>query len=343
PFVSVVDAGAERSLSRSVSRDPTIRAGECVLPRAAAFSASRGALLVACLGSDAVVELDARGIRMSRLELRRWQVPKGPTGIVVDAQKNRAVVWSQFDASISTLALDDAGALASISVPARKEHAMIADVAHGRLLFHAIGDKRLSKDGRACASCHPDGRDDALTWQTPDGARQTIMLAGRVDGTAPFSWSGKNATVEKHLESTLARLGGTGLGENDAADKRALLAYVRTLTPPPSGPAPLADRVLVARGEKLFDDAAQGCATCHAGGGTDHHAHEVDLQVVGARVGEAFDTPSLRFVGGTAPYFHDGRFATLDELLSSPDHAMGSSLHLSRDERVALSAYLETL
>jgi hypothetical protein len=29
--------------------------------------------------------------------------------------------------------------------------------------------------------------------------------------------------------------------------------------------------------------------------------------------------------------------------LSSPDHAMGSSLHLSRDDRVALSAYLETL
>ena len=32
--------------------------------------------------------------------------------------------------------------------------------------------ERLSGDGRACASCHPDGRDDGLVWSTPNGPRQ---------------------------------------------------------------------------------------------------------------------------------------------------------------------------
>jgi cytochrome c peroxidase len=55
------------------------------------------------------------------------------------------------------------------------------------------------------------------------------------------------------------------------------------------------------------------------------------------------DTPSLRFVAGTAPYFHDGRYKTLEELLAAPDHAMGESTRLSRQDRAALAAYLETL
>ena len=44
-------------------------------------------------------------------------------------------------------------------------------IARGRALFRVTDDGRLSRDGRACASCHPDGRDDALTWSTPDGPR----------------------------------------------------------------------------------------------------------------------------------------------------------------------------
>ena len=58
---------------------------------------------------------------------------------------------------------------------------------------------------------------------------------------------------------------------------------------------------------------------------------------------EGFDTPSLRYVAGTAPYFHDGRYKTLDDVLTAPDHAMGQSTRMSRQDRAALVAYLETL
>jgi cytochrome c peroxidase len=56
-----------------------------------------------------------------------------------------------------------------------------------------------------------------------------------------------------------------------------------------------------------------------------------------------FDTPSLRFVGGSAPYFHDGRYADLDTLLSKSDGKMGRTKHLSPTELADLKAYLETL
>jgi DNA-binding beta-propeller fold protein YncE len=344
PFVGVVDEAAERSLARSMHGDPTLRAAECVLPRAAAFAARQRSLLVACLGSDTVIQLDARGVRMSNVERRRWQVPRGPTGIAVDAAHDRAVVWSQFDGALSTIALDASAAQSKIPVPVSAARALSPELARGRVLFHAVGDARLSKDGRACASCHPDGRDDALTWFTPDGPLQTIMLAGRLDGTAPFSWTGHNATLEKHLDSTMSRLGGRGLSSpQDAADKSALLAYVRAMPAPPAPRLAASERALVARGERLFTDEAQGCATCHFGGGTDHHAHGVDREDVSRGGDKPFDTPSLRFVGGTAPYFHDGRFDTLEALLASPDHAMGATLHLGHSDRVALARYMGSL
>src|SRR6185295_4434308 len=78
----------------------------------------------------------------------------------------------------------------------------------GRQIFHTTGDARISRDGRACASCHPDGRDDAITWATPEGPRRSIMLAGRLEGTEPFSWNGVTKDVREHLTHTFDRLSG---------------------------------------------------------------------------------------------------------------------------------------
>jgi cytochrome c peroxidase len=48
-------------------------------------------------------------------------------------------------------------------------------------------------------------------------------------------------------------------------------------------------------------------------------------------------------VAGSAPYFHDGRFATLEELLDKTEGSMGSTKNLSVEDRRALLAYLRTL
>src|SRR5206468_3441016 len=109
------------------------------------------------------------------------------------------VVWSQFDRQLAIVSLGAADAAVAIVQPTwTKESKLSAELAFGRKLFHHTDDPRISQDGRACASCHPDGREDALTWSTPEGPRQTIMLAGRVAASAPYGWIGAHRDIKEH-------------------------------------------------------------------------------------------------------------------------------------------------
>ena len=70
--------------------------------------------------------------------------------------------------------------------------------------------------------------------------------------------------------------------------------------------------------------------------------HEVASRTKGDKTG-GFDTPSLRGIGLSAPYFHDGRYATLKDLLLGSRTAMGHTAQLSTADLDALEAYLRTL
>jgi hypothetical protein len=345
PMVGVVDPVAERVLPRTHRIDFSTHRKDCLLPRAAAATGA-GGLLVACQGIDALIELDARSLDPTGVERRRFRVPAGPTGVAMDAGKDRAVVWSQFARELSVVALSS-GEDAALRVPAAHKPVsrLTEKEQRGRRIFHATDDPRVSRDGRACASCHPEGRDDSLTWSTPDGPRQTIMLAGRVTGTEPYGWFGVTRSVRDHVARTFKRLGGTGLlADKDREDFDGLVAYLAAMTPPSTTGAlrDPARAALAARGREVFLEGAQGCSTCHLGGGTDKTAHDVKSGNVD-ETSIKFDTPSLRFVGGTAPYFHDGRYTSLEDLLERSDGKMGHTIGLPRPDLLALVAYLEDL
>ncbi|MFO0593409.1 MAG: hypothetical protein U0441_38060 [Polyangiaceae bacterium] len=342
PMVSVIDPAVERSLTKSVLSLGDRPSRQCVLPRASAARASKGTLFVTCLGIDAVVEMDARGLDPSRLELRRFAVPSGPTGIAIDDKNGLAVVWSQFDPGVTILKLD-ADKPVVATVPVRySPSASVKQLADGRKMFHRTDDSEIASDGVACASCHPDGREDSLTWATPDGPRQTIMLAGHENGSAPYGWAGKFDNLPDYTAETFRRLGGTGV---KGKELEALLTYVQGVPGPTldGASAESAHAELLARGKALFDDEQQGCATCHLGGrGVDKTLHDVGSSA-NADTLDHYDTPSLRFISGTAPYFHDGRYSTLEELLKANDNRMGHVMHLGPKDAVALRAYMETL
>jgi len=285
-----------------------------------------------------------------RLELRRWDVPAGPVGLAVDERASRAVVWSQFDGRVSVL--DLASAKQKNATPRQiavryQPVNMDAQRARGRLLFHATDDHRIAFDGISCASCHPDGREDAITWSTPEGPRQTIMLAGRTANSAPYGWVGAHGDLPSYLTNTVQRLGGTGLLP---AEMSALAAYLDglpgpvTVAPTAGSSSPSAGPLgpEARRGRELFFAEQNGCASCHVGGGTDAHIHDVGSRT-NADSAARFDTPSLRFVRGTAPYFHDGRYPTLNDVLRANDSQMGHTSHLLPADIAALAAYLETL
>gem|GEM_PF-1070650 len=341
--VSVIDMAAERVLTRTVLSTRTASQGatrECLQPRSVAFH--NNSLFVACLGIDSLVELDARGIDPARSEMRRWAVPAGPTGVAIDAEGKRAVVWSQFDRAISLVKLDnDDEPVLQMALSRKAGYGLTGDAALGRVLFHKTGDGRVSAEGMACASCHPEGREDAITWSSIDGPRNTPMLAGRMNDTAPFGWLGNHETVEIHLEDTVRRLRGRGLSKDEI---HSVAEYIRALPGPnlKNKVAPTRQQQ-IEQGKVLFASAETACATCHTADKafTDAQKYDVRVNPNGAKV--PLDTPSLKFLGGTAPYFHDGRYPTLVSMLEASDHAMGHTLHLNREQRLALAAYLESL
>lgn len=107
------------------------------------------------------------------------------------------------------------------------------------------------------------------------------------------------------------------------------------------------------------------CASCHQEPlFTDHSFRNNGLDLVAGDPGRAgitgdpndhgkFRVPSLRNVAMTAPYMHDGRFATLEQVLehyssgiqdsATRDPLLTGGLHLSSAQRKALIAFLNTL
>jgi len=359
PAVAVLDEGtaepfeASLTLSRGLDwrGDKSARdhREECLLPRAAVVDPKSRMLLVSCFGIDNVIAYDSASADPQTAERRRWSVAAGPSGIAVDPEQPRAFVWSQFDRTLNVLPLggtDLADEKSSPSVRVGKialaplSTKLPADFALGRIVFHSAGDTRISKDGRACASCHPDGRDDGITWATPEGPRRSIMLAGRVSTAAPYAWNGTTKTLHDHLSLTFDRLDGTGL---KSLELEGLVAYVSTMRPPVAQQDAHASDPKVARGAAIFASKETGCSTCHSGATfSDGATHDVKSKTDSDR-GTKFKTPTLHFVGGTGPYFHDGRYKTLHDLLRDVDGKMGHTKHLSEPDLDSLEAFMRTL
>ena len=65
----------------------------------------------------------------------------------------------------------------------------------------------------------------------------------------------------------------------------------------------------------------------------------------GRDTGKAWDTPTLREIWRTAPYLHDGRAATLEEVIGvyNPGDKHGITSTLSPEQRGDLIEYLRSL
>ncbi len=311
---------------------------DCLLPRASVWDAQQKVLLVACVGTNSVAYFETK--KHAGMLRATSDVPAGPTGITIDPKTRRWFVWSQFAGVLSSspIATEKGKKTPTVRIAIVRYTPLPANVARGRALFHEAGaSRRIAADGRACASCHPSARDDAMTWSTPEGPRQTPILMGRITDTAPFGWNGRAEDLDTHLQRTLSRLAGTGITKAQRSD---LVAYLQHMESPM---VPERDPELAQRGRELFTEG-QRCSSCHplAGQTTDAEVHDLGSPHKADRL-LSFNTPTLRFVGRSAPYYHDGRYASLDALLADPGSGMGTHAELELDDRTALAAFLRTL
>jgi len=126
----------------------------------------------------------------------------------------------------------------------------------------------------------------------------------------------------------------------------ALVAYVREISFLPNdklASGRLTDKASDAahRGEALFNkpfrtNAAMSCASCHqpTGAFVDHRVHDVGT-------GGLFKTPTLINANVNAPYFHDGRYDSYEQVVSYFDRHF--DLGLKPGERSDLVAYLKAV
>lgn len=340
PLVAEGEGAASTGLARIHSDffgSPAVAPGGSPGRQARAAAVVGDSLLVTSFGTGELVELDARSLDPAMSVRRTFAVGEGPSGLDVDPRTGIAVVWSQISHEVAVVSLGS-GDVETFPV---SEDTLSTEMALGRRLFHAEGDRRLSRDGRSCAGCHPEGRSDGLVWRLGGGARKTLLLAGRLDH-GPYGWHGEHAGLPENIEETIRRLGGTGLPK---ADLSALALYVQKGLPAPPAPAVSpAAQAIVQRGKAVFESDQVGCVWCHR---LDQEASDRSLHDVGSRSKEeeraSFRTPPLRFVDGAGPYFHDGRYASLEAVVDQNFDRMGNTTSLSAEDRTALVAFLRSL
>jgi cytochrome c peroxidase len=241
---------------------------------------------------------------------------------------------------------------------------------NGKRLFHSSDDARLSlAQWISCNTCHFEGEHDGRTWFFGfAGPRNTTSLLGMIE-TYPLRWSGEwDESADLEFANRKENFG-AGLihGEMNCSlsppdclspahppnqgrsyDLDCLAAFVDSLAIPLSPAHANGEPLTVTevRGQAIFNDPALECVTCHPPPTyTDQKMHDVGTATADERIGPEYDTPSLRGLYNSAPYFHDGSAATLFEALSFPsernEHDVRGSL--TNEQTQDLIAFLLAL
>lgn len=323
-------------------------------------------LYVVLAGSDLVEVVDITDPYAPALE-KFIAVGKNPRGMAIDPAGQRGFVMNYLSRSVSVIDLETGTPLGEISTTAET---LPLDVLQGKILFNNAVNPKLSQGSWiSCASCHPDGGTDSVTWIFPDGPRQTPPI-WNATATLPWHWSAALDEAQD-VEETIhliqlglglapgpdpAQLG--GLNADRSADLDALAAFMRQGIRPPHLPQDAS----VDEGRRLFETA--GCVDCHGGphwtistlpgtpgtldadgnGMVDNVLRDVGtLNPQDIRGATGFDVPTLMNVRLTAPYFHDGSVATLTDLLQSGHPTPTTPSPFTDGEISALVTFLQRI
>lgn len=286
-------------------------------------------------------------------------VGAGPTGLVASEDGQTLYVYAWLDRAVRAYDVSTSSPTLLWTAPTLTVEPLSAEILSGKRIFHDASDRRMTKAGYiSCAHCHPDGRDDGLTWDFTDrgeGLRNTTSLEGRAGmAMGPLHWSGNFDEVQdfendirEHFsgegflddadwETARATLGTPKTGRSVELD--ALAAYLTAFDETPPSPWE-GDET----GASLF--FARGCDSCHPPplytDSPDGLRHDVGTLTAasGGRLGGALDgldSPTLLGAWATGPYLHDGSALTLADAIDA--HAS-----LPSDEVEALARFVRSL
>ena len=240
----------------------------------------------------------------------------GPRGVAIVGSK--AFVACYYTDNLAIVDLEKKSGH-PVRLVALETHTKMDQTRIGEMLFN---DARLCfQHWQSCASCHPDARADGLNWDLlNDGLgsgnnAKSMLLAHR---TPPMMISGVRGDAEAAVRAGIRHSLFTVRPE---ADVKAIMAYLAVLEPVPSPhlvDGKMSEAAL--RGKNLFFSERVGCYKCHPEPlYTDLKMHDVGSKR-DQEVRTEFDTPTLIECWRTAPYMHDGKYTTLQELFQDGKH-----------------------
>jgi YVTN family beta-propeller protein len=292
----------------------------------------------------------------SRYVMKRIPTGANPKGLLLSPDGKFLYVAERLEDRIGVISTESLETVKTLDLggPSR-----ITVARQGRRIFNNSGGTFQNQYG--CYSCHPDSHEDGLVYNMAgkDMGRnlantQTLRDIGDIP---PYKWNGKNSSVYKQdgmrFSTILTRTEAFDYDELDA-----LVAYIVTgiKNPPnlrynPNGELTEAQK----RGKKLFYRTQDNfgnvipegnrCVTCHP----PPNFTNLQLADVGTLAESddpmLFDSPQLNNIYESAPYLHDGRAATLEEIWTryNDEDEHGVANDMLKDELNDLVEYLKSL
>lgn len=292
----------------------------------------------------------------SRFVLARIPTGANPKGMVLSPDGKLLYVAERLDDKVTVINTSTLITEKTIDLEGPRRRTVAR---RGRQVFHK--SDHTFQNQYACYTCHPDAHEDGLVYNMAgkDMGRnlanvQTLRDIGNIP---PYKWNGKNQTIYKQDGMRFSTI----LTRTEAfshQDLDALVAFIETdiENPPnlrynPNGELSAAQQ----RGKEIFyrdfDNfgneipEANRCYTCHP----PPNFTNLQMTDVGTLADSddpmKFDVPQLNNVYESAPYLHDGKAATLEEIWTKyNDHdEHGVANDMRKDQLNDLVEYLKSI
>jgi YVTN family beta-propeller protein len=312
---------------------------------------------------DETIKLYARHLTLSS-EYVEARVPTGsnPKDIVLSPDGKRLYVADRLSDSILVVDTESNKPSGTIDLGGPRVE---TELRKGEKLFNysTISFQRQL----SCNTCHPEYHLDGLVYDIvapSDPMGQNLVDNRTMRGiayTGPFKWNGKNPSLARQDGPRAAQLFFRSHGF-DPTQLTQIVKFVESLVIQPNrflaNDGVFTDqqeegRILFGRAfvkagplAGRYIPVGNRCVSCHMPPYyTDHHVHNVGTQAY-TDAEDVVDTPQLGNVYENAPFLHDGRCYSLEEIwtVHNPDDMHGSTNgSMDKRELNSLIEYLKTL
>jgi len=259
-----------------------------------------------------------------RYVVSRIRTGANPKGLGMSPDGRFVYVAEQLADRVAIVSVDSLRIVGDIDLGGPRR---ISFVRRGQRLFHRAD--HTFQEQFSCRSCHPDGHTDGLSYDIESDllGRNVVnnLTLLELKGLAPYKWTGKNASLYRQCGFRFAKFF-TRTEAYAEEDLNALVAYIFSLSYAPNRYRSASGEPTPAqgRGRRIFERSvtnggreippANRCITCHPPPRfTNRMMFDVGTRGPTDTDG-LFDTPALVNLYESAPYLHDGRAATLEEI-----------------------------